>query len=266
MLVVVTGCGKHSPESETMPAPHTAIIATVDGQPVSQALFDRYVERESGVATDQVDATSRQRLMDKFLELEAAAAAGSRLATAGVTQDAELARLDVLAKAAAQDAHVYDPPSLSDLQAAYQVFVTSLPDKEYHVAHILVATDSLAREVISDLDRGTDFAQEAKLRSADESRLRGGNLGWVSPGHLPKALTDAAAELKPGQYTRQAIQTSYGWHVIRLIDVRPATAPPFDQVKAQIVVNLQMDRYGKFLKSVAARASIERLPMTTPAK
>jgi peptidyl-prolyl cis-trans isomerase C len=52
-------------------------------------------------------------------------------------------------------------------------------------------------------------------------------VGWLAPG-------------KP-------VHTPYGWHHIKLIETRAATAPPFDQVKAQLAANLQQDRNRKVL-------------------
>jgi peptidyl-prolyl cis-trans isomerase C len=69
--------------------------------------------------------------------------------------------------------------------------------------------------------------------------------------------------LKPGQYTKQPVQTPYGWHVIKLIESRPASAPPFDQVKAQLVVNLQQERREKFIQAVLAKTTIEHAPTRT---
>jgi peptidyl-prolyl cis-trans isomerase C len=119
------------------------------------------------------------------------------------------------------------------------------------VAHILVANEILANAVIAELGSGDKFADVAAKRSADDSKSKGGDLGWIHPGHLPQQFFAALKSLEPGQYTKVPIHTPYGWHVIRLIATRAANPPPFDQIKAQLSTNLQQDRYRRFLDDFA---------------
>lgn len=213
------------------------------------ALTDRYIEIHSGAPAATVDPALRRHLRDELRALEAAAADGERLGGGDARLDAELARIDVLARAAATAAHVFDPVSEADLQAAYQRYLATLPNREYHVAHILLPTEAAALGVIKILDRGAEFSVLARRESADASKDQGGDLGWVSPGHLPKAFTDAVAALSVGHYTKQPIKTIYGWHVIRLLESRSANPPPLAQVHAQLAASLEQDRYQAFLKA-----------------
>jgi peptidyl-prolyl cis-trans isomerase C len=260
LLISLAACGSKStpPVAATPPA-----VAKVGGQPISQTLFDYYVQKRTGQPPDKIDAGLKQRLLEDLIAIEAAAAAEAQSPKPNIEQEVELARLDVLGKAAAESARAYATPSDQELQTAYQAYIAAQPAQEYHVAHILLATEALAVRAIDDLNHGKDFAALATERSADDSKTRGGDLGWIAPGHLPKAFTDAASNLKPGQYTKQSVQTPYGWHVIKLIEARPASAPPFEQVKAQLAVNLQQERRDKFIQAVLAKTTIERIPPKT---
>jgi peptidyl-prolyl cis-trans isomerase C len=262
LLASLIGCAP-KPTTQSQQA---VVMAKVGTQPISAALFDYYVEKSTGQAPDNVDAGLKKRLLDDLIGIEATAAAGAPLVKPADEQAIELARLEILSKVAENAAGVYAAPSDPELQTAYQSYVSSLPASEYHVAHILVATEALAIRAVLDLDHGTDFATLAKERSADDSKARGGDLGWISPGHLPKNFTDAMSNLKPGQYTKLPIKTPYGWHVIKLIETRPADAPPFDQVKAQLAVNLQQERRAKFIQTVLAKTTIERMTPETSGK
>jgi peptidyl-prolyl cis-trans isomerase C len=144
---------------------------------------------------------------------------------------------------------VFTPPSEADLLAAYEEYKAGLPAQEFHVAHILVATEDTARLLIVELQGGADFSMLASVRSADDSKNLGGDLGWVGPGKLPAEFTDAVAQLKPSQITARPVKTMYGWHIIKLIETRPAVAPQFERVKAQLATNLQQARYKQFLES-----------------
>jgi peptidyl-prolyl cis-trans isomerase C len=252
-VLLMPGCGRNvdSGEREDSPA-----VATVDGEPVSAALFQRYLEIKSG-SPAPIDPALRRHLLDDLIALRAAAATGSRLGDVHVQEDVELARLEVLAKAAATAAHVYEPPAGAELQSAYHDYAATLPANEFHVAHILVSTEALADALIVKLRGGADFAQLARDQSADDSAARGGDLGWIEPGNLPLEFTDAVKVLKPGQIS-QPLHTKYGWHVIKLLEIRPAAIPPFDEVKAQLAANIQQVRYEQFLKLTVANTKIEK--------
>jgi peptidyl-prolyl cis-trans isomerase C len=263
LLIVLSACGSKSTAPTTAAPP---IVAKIGNQAVSLALYDYYVQKRTGQPPEKIDAGLKQRLLDDLIAIEAAAVVEAQTPKPGIDQEVELARLDVLAKAAAESAGVYAIPSDQQLQTAYQAFVAAQPTQEYHVAHILVASEALAVHAIDDLNHGKDFAALAKERSADDSKTRGGDLGWIAPGRLPSAFTDSVSSLKVGQYTQQPIQTSYGWHVIKLIETRSGSAPPFEQVKAQLVVNLQQERREKFMQSVLATTTIERRSATANPK
>jgi len=245
------GCGTRSSSQSNSPT-----VATVGDQPISQALFNYYVTQKTGVAGDKVDATLKASLLLELEQLKAAAVAEEAKASPETQEALQLQRIELLARAGATAAGVYAPPSDAELKAEYDRFAAALPAKEFRVAHILVATESMAQALIVKLDSGADFAKLAREQSADESNTRGGDLGWIVPGKLPVDFTNAVQALKPGQVTAHPVHTIYGWHVIKLLESRPASAPPFEQVKAQIAANLQQSRYKQFLESAAANAKI----------
>jgi peptidyl-prolyl cis-trans isomerase C len=249
VLLSLAACGKHS-EPATSPPP----VATVGGVSISQGLFDYYVTQKAGVASAQVTPTLKASLLQDLELLKAAADAESSKAGADTVEALELQRIEFLAHAGAQQAGVFAAPTDAELKVEYDRFVASLPAKEFHVAHILVATESGAQVLIVKLQGGVDFAKLASEQSADDSKVRGGDLGWIAPGRLPVDFTNAVQALKPGEITVRPVHTIYGWHVIKLLESRPAAAPPFEQVKAQLAVNIQQARYKQFLESALANA------------
>ena len=64
-------------------------------------------------------------------------------------------------------------------------------------------------------------------------------------------------KLEKGQMTEVPVKTQFGWHVIRLEDVREAQLPPFDQVKPQIVQQMQQQKLAKFQDDLRAKAKVE---------
>jgi peptidyl-prolyl cis-trans isomerase C len=242
LLAAAAGCGGPSTKS-----PENVTVATVAGQPISQALLDYYIRVKAGVSPDKVDPALRESLLSELRRLKAAAIAGESKAGPDIRQQVEVQRLETLARSAAAEAGVLRPPSDSELRLAYTQFAATVPSGEYHVAHILKATEPSAIEMVKRLQARENFAKLARAESADDSRIRGGDIGWIALGSLPAAFMSAVQGLKPGSITEKPVHTPYGWHTILLLEVRTAAAPPYDQVKAQLAENLQQQHYRKFL-------------------
>ena len=68
---------------------------------------------------------------------------------------------------------------------------------------------------------GTDFAELAKLNSADGSATKGGDLGWVYPGDTVPEFERAMDELKPGEIS-QPVKSPFGYHLIQVLERRVA--------------------------------------------
>ncbi|NBS56705.1 MAG: molecular chaperone SurA, partial [Betaproteobacteria bacterium] len=88
-----------------------------------------------------------------------------------------------------------------------------------------VVAESDAKRRLSDIrDRianGTDFAELAKLNSADGSATKGGDLGWVYPGDTVPEFERAMDELKPGEIS-QPVKSPFGYHLIQVLERRVA--------------------------------------------
>jgi peptidyl-prolyl cis-trans isomerase C len=89
-------------------------------------------------------------------------------------------------------------------------------------SHILVKTREEASDIISKLKDGKDFAALATERSQDPgSKTRGGDLGWFGRGQLVPEFENAVFGMGKGQLS-QPVQTQFGFHVIKLVDISPA--------------------------------------------
>ena len=242
-LAVLVGCSNS-------PAGEDAVVAEIGGQKITAAEFKAYTLRTAKGEPGKLDAAYRERLLKDLVRLHGAAQAGERAQTPASRYELDFARLEALAKEGATAAGVFKEPSTSELRAAYEAFVKSRPASEFHVAHILVPTEAMALGAIRKLAAGQPFAAVAKTDSLDTSRDKGGDIGWVYPGKLPPAFTDAVQTLKPGKHTAKPVKTIYGWHVIKVVETRGSAAPPLENVKAQLVVNMQQERYKKYLEGM----------------
>ena len=84
-------------------------------------------------------------------------------------------------------------------------------------AHILVKEESRARELLTMVKAGEDFAKLARTHSECPSGKNGGNLGWFSRGQMVKEFEDAAFAGQKGE-TVGPVKTQFGWHLIKVLD------------------------------------------------
>ncbi|MBP0617169.1 peptidylprolyl isomerase [Jiella mangrovi] len=131
-----------------------------------------------------------------------------------------------------------------ELKARYDKEIAAMPPrKEVHARHILLKTKEEAEAVIKALNDGADFDKLAKEKSTGPSGPDGGDLGFFSQGQMVPAFEKAAFALKPGEYTKEPVQTQFGWHVIEVVETRDAPAPTFDQVKDQLKQLVLREKY-----------------------
>jgi peptidyl-prolyl cis-trans isomerase D len=143
--------------------------------------------------------------------------------------------------------------SEADLKAAYQERLSKLTEAEQRRAsHILVKTKDEADQVALELKKNpARFADLAKKQSQDTgSAEKGGDLGWFGRGMMVKPFEDAVFALKQGE-TSDAVQSDFGFHVIRVTGVRAAKARPLEEVRAEIEAELKRARAGRRFNEAA---------------
>ena len=133
--------------------------------------------------------------------------------------------------------------------------------KEYKARHILVEKEDEAKAIIAQLKKGGKFEDIAKKQSKDPgSGAQSGDLGWANPsGYVPE-FADALKKLNKGQLSDAPVKSQFGYHIIRVDDVRDAKAPElpsFEQVKPQVVQQLQQQQLVKFQEDLRAKAKVE---------
>ncbi len=119
------------------------------------------------------------------------------------------------------------------------------PGAEVAARHILLRTEDEAKDVIKRLGDGEDFSVLARKVSIGPSRSRGGALGYFRRGEMVKPFADAAFDMDVGSYSREPINTDFGWHVIRVDDRREARLASFDTLAGQIRQALSREAISK---------------------
>jgi peptidyl-prolyl cis-trans isomerase C len=241
---------------------NSAPVATVNGTPISRDFYNYYAQGLAGKnSVADLTPEQKQQALDNLVRAEVIAQEATKEgldkepATATLLR---LARLNVLQQAVSERYLKDKKPTEQEARAEYETQVGLLPHQEYHVNHILVATEGFARKLIAELEKGANFTDVAKRESMDPSKTNGGDIGWLTPDRIMKPFADAMVTLKKGEYTHKPVQTQYGWHIIRVEDIRDVTPPTFDQVHQRLDQVVQAKKFKAYTDGLMKNAQIEK--------
>lgn len=133
-----------------------------------------------------------------------------------------------------------EPITEAELKAAYEARASQYGVAEQRRAsHILVKAEAEAAKLAAEARKNpARFADLAKKHSQDSgSAANGGDLGYFGRGMMVPAFEEAAFRMKEGEISAP-VKSEFGWHVIRLTGVRPATVRPFAEVRAELAAAL----------------------------
>jgi peptidyl-prolyl cis-trans isomerase C len=233
--------------------------ALVNGVSIPQARIDMRVK--AAAAQGQPDSPElRKAIREDMINVEVMAQEAAKLGldkNPDVAQQIELARQQVLAGAFVQDYAKKNPVEEDTLKQEYDRLKTKLGSKEYKARHILVATEKEAKDIIAQLGKKAKFEKLAEKSKDAGSAQQGGELGWTVPSSYVPEFANAMLNLKKGEYTKEPVQSQFGWHVIRLDDTRDLKVPSFDEIKPQLQQRLQQQSVKKALDDLRAKAKIE---------
>lgn len=150
-----------------------------------------------------------------------------------------------------------DKLSDEDIRARYEKEIAAIePATEVRARHILVKTKEEAEELIKKLEAGAKFEDLAKENSTDGSAANGGDLGYFTTGQMVPEFEKAAFALNKGEYTKEPVQTQFGFHVIQVEDKREQQPPTLEQVKDQIRSMVLRERYVDAIRDLRKKLDI----------
>ena len=148
--------------------------------------------------------------------------------------------------------------SEEEIQAIYDEEYGNLdPVTEWNASHILVETEDEAKALVTELEGGADFAELAQEKSTGPSGPNGGELGWFGPGMMVEPFEEAVKTLAVGDISGP-VQTQFGWHVLKLNDMRDQPIPTLDEVRGDITQRLQEQKITEIVDNLTAEADIVR--------
>jgi peptidyl-prolyl cis-trans isomerase C len=170
----------------------------------------------------------------------------------------ELARQTIMIRAMFADYQKKNPVTDADLKAEYNKFAAANAGQEFRARHILVEKEDEAKALIASIKGGASFEEIAKKQSKDPgSGANGGDLDWAAAGSYVAEFSEAMVKLGKGQMSDTPVQTQFGWHIIRVDDVRAAQLPSFEEVKPQIAEQMQQQKLATFQQNLREKAKVQ---------
>lgn len=235
-------------------------VATVNGKPISQKVYEMYLRQRQREAGKSHQTVNRDQVINELVnrELLYQDAVKNNVAKDPDVQFAiEQMKRNILIQANVQRLSKQHPIADADVKKEYDKAVKAMSGQEFKARHILLKTEDEAKAVIKELDNGAVFAEVAKAKSTGPSASEGGDLGWFKPDQMVPEFANAVKKLKKGQYTRTPVKTQFGWHVIKLEDSRKATPPAYDQVKGQLKSMMRTRQLQEYVGKLRQQAKVE---------
>jgi len=235
-------------------------VAIVNGKAVPKTRLDALatqIERAGRPVTPEMQGQLRDEVIAREIFMQEADKKGLAQ-TDDFRNQMELARQSILIRELFNDFQKKNPVTDAEMKAEYDKFVAANSGKEYKARHILVEKEDQAKAILASLKKGGKFEDIAKKQSKDPgSGANGGDLDWANPDNYVPEFSQALVKLNKGQTVDAPVKTQFGWHIIRLDDVRTPQLPAFDQVKPQLQQQMVQQKLGKYQEELRAKAKIE---------
>ena len=235
-------------------------VAIVNGKPIPKERIEvlkQQVERSGRPVSPEMEGQIKDEVIAREIFMQEAQKRGLE-ASSDYKAQMELARQTILIRELFNDYQTKNPVTDAEIKAEYDKFAAANTGKEYKASHILVEKEDEAKAIIASIKKGAKFADIAKKQSKDPgSGAKGGDLDWANPSSYVSEFTEALVKLDKGQMTQTPIKTQFGWHIIRLDDMREAQLPKIEEVKPQIAQQLQQQKLSKFQEDLRTKAKVE---------
>jgi peptidyl-prolyl cis-trans isomerase C len=233
-------------------------VAIVNGRLISKAALEQYIQQLHG-RTKMDSAEANNALVEQMVleELLVQEAEKQKLYDdSQIKQQLALVQRSLLASSVIKKMLSENTPGEDSIRKEYETAIAAMKGKEYRARHILLDSEDRAKGIITELKKGGNFSELAKLNSSDGSKENGGDLGWFTPNMMVPPFAQAISKMEKGSFSEQPVQTSFGWHVLLLEDIRDAVLPSLEELRPQIEQILQSQRVNEYLEKLKSVAKI----------
>jgi len=239
------------------------VVANVNGIVIRKSQLDSAIHQlvvQGQQDTPELRGRLKDELIARELIVQEAVKAGVDKRDE-VREQLDLATSNLLVNSYLQTWSNAHPVKDADIQSEYDRLKVDLAKiDEFQVRHILIKDERVAKSVLAEVKEGKSFDKLASTVSEDVgTKAKGGDLGWVrSDAKLAAPFLQAMMKLKRGE-TSGLIKTEFGYHIIRIEDVRKAQAPAIDQVRGELTQFMQRRAIEKMVQDLRSRAVVELL-------
>jgi peptidyl-prolyl cis-trans isomerase C len=249
MTFTTTGFAQEAPTRET-------VVATVNGTEITLghvlSLASRLPSQYMGIPDKELYAGIVEQLVQQELLSSLITEQSAELKLAGENEKRAL-----FASEAIQEIYTNALTEEAIKEQYDTLYGKAAPVAEYLPSHILVKTEEEAKEIARLIEDGGDFVELAKEKSTGPSGPQGGVLGWVGKGELATEFEEAMVALDINQVSAP-VKTSFGWHVIKLLEKRDRPAPALEEVQEGIEDGLKTVALDKKIAELEASGQIKR--------
>ena len=235
-------------------------IAVVNGKAVPTARLNALkaqIEKSGRPVTEDMMGQLKDEIIAREIFMQEARKRGLDASDEYKAQ-LELARQTILIRELFADFQKKNPVTDAEVQAEYDKFAAANGGKEYRARHILVETEEQAKALIAEIKKSGKFEELAKKHSKDPgSGANGGDLDWAAANSYVPEFSGAMVKLDKGQMADEPVKSQFGFHIIRVDDVREAQLPKLEEVKPQIAQQLQQQKMGKFQEDLRSKAKVQ---------
>jgi len=260
-LGLLAACDRKAPDTGK-------VLATVNGETIAERDYENYLRLRSTQQEPIVDKDKeKQVVLNEMID---------RIVLSQYALDKKLdqepenhllmkrVRENILVQAAVRSLLKDKPVTDDDLRKRFQQEVEKTHKTEYKVRHILVKDENEAKALIAQLKKGGNFSALAKAKSLDvQTGKNGGELGWVNQGMVVPEFFEGVMALKKGEVSAAPIRTDFGFHVIKVDNLRPLKIPNFEEfiadrrARANLHRKIQDERVEALAKELRAKAKID---------
>ncbi len=250
----IAGCNEEGGTEATGEQQGT-VVATINGKAITESELNQY----RGARADSDQQLDQKALLNELVTQELVyqdALQRDLDKDPKVIQELEQLRTRILVSAMVRKAMEESPASDEQLHAEYDQLKESMVIAEFKASHILVEEEEQATQLIAQLDGGADFAELAREHSTGPTGEKGGDLGWVNPQQMVPPFSQALQQMEKGSYSKEPVNTRFGWHIIQLVDSRQSEPPAFEDLKGQLAQMVQQRQVSEYIATLREKADI----------
>jgi peptidyl-prolyl cis-trans isomerase C len=263
---VETAAGEESPtpvakEGEMIVKAGNPVVAKVDGKDITRVDVYRFIQTMPAEMQQMPATTVYPMAMEQVVNTRLVQ---NMADAADITQsDAFKAEMEIAKQQISRNLFLQEEVDKkiteSKVKKAYDEFIKKTPDvEERRARHILVETEDKAKAVIKQIQAGGDFAGVARELSVGPTAPKGGDLGYFAKTEMVPEFSNAAFGLEKGTVLETPVKTQFGWHVIKVEDIRQRAKPTLEQVTPSIQAELRRGILEELLKKWRKGAKIEQ--------